>query len=98
MYAASIVLLLLLVTAASAQTLHDGYAPNPNAEVLTLAVQPDGKLIVGGKFTNVAGQTRHSLTRLLIDGTIDPSFAPVAGTPDSHSNRGGMPPSPGLRQ
>lgn len=78
MYAASIVLLLLLVTAASAQTLHDGYAPNPNAEVLTLAVQPDGKLIVGGKFTNVAGQTRHSLTRLLIDGTIDPSFAPVA--------------------
>jgi hypothetical protein len=32
----------------------DGFAPNANAPVVTLAVQPDGKLVAGGQFTQSA--------------------------------------------
>lgn len=43
--------------------------------VYALALQPDGKIIVGGDFWKVQGQPVGSLVRLNADGTLDPSFA-----------------------
>jgi uncharacterized delta-60 repeat protein len=48
----------------------------PWATVQSLAIQPDGKIIVGGTFTTLAGQARSSLGRLNVDGTLDTAFDP----------------------
>lgn len=58
-----------------------GFSPPLNFQrVFALAEQPDGKLLVGGTFSDpVSG--RRNLVRLLADGTIDSSFhAGTAGT------------------
>ena len=47
--------------------------------VNTLAVQPDGKILVGGRFGTVAGQTRNNIARLNQDGSLDTSFNPGIG-------------------
>src|SRR5439155_22596358 len=44
----------------------------------SLAVQPDGKILVGGTFTNLAGQTRTNIGRLNPDGSPDRLFNPGA--------------------
>ncbi|MEO7199848.1 MAG: Ig-like domain-containing protein, partial [Dokdonella sp.] len=41
-----------------------------------LAVQPDGKLLLGGQFSQVGGQTRNYIARLNVDGTVDADFNP----------------------
>jgi uncharacterized delta-60 repeat protein len=46
--------------------------------VLATAVQPDGKILVGGSFTNVLGVTRNNIARLNTDGTLDTGFDPNA--------------------
>ena len=43
---------------------------------LPLAAQADGKILVGGTFTNFAGATVSSIARLNADGSFDDSFAP----------------------
>src|SRR5262249_1432543 len=48
--------------------------------VLSLAVQSDGKILIGGSFTNLGGQACANLARLNPDGTMDPSFN--AGVPE----------------
>ncbi|QBB69068.1 hypothetical protein ELE36_00990 [Pseudolysobacter antarcticus] len=69
-------LALLAIPAISyAQNANDGFDPNASSTVLALAVQPDGKTIVGGSFTTIAGQTRSRLARLNADGSLDGSFA-----------------------
>ena len=42
--------------------------------VNAIALQPDSKVLVGGYFTPVAGQSRNGLVRLNPDGTLDISF------------------------
>ncbi len=44
-----------------------------------LAIQPDGKLIVGGQFSLVNGLPRNRVARLNIDGSLDLGFNPGAG-------------------
>jgi uncharacterized delta-60 repeat protein len=44
--------------------------------VQCLAIQPDGKILVGGWFSNLGGQTRNCLGRLNADGTLDAAFDP----------------------
>lgn len=66
--------LALLPTICAGQSADDGFDPNANDLVRALAVQPDGKIIVGGEFTMIAGQTRSRLARLNADGSIDSSF------------------------
>ncbi len=56
-----------------------GIAPGLDNSVYALAVQPDGKILVGGNFTQVTGQPRNRLVRLRADGAIDPSFDIGAG-------------------
>ncbi len=47
-----------------------------NDDVYALARQTDGKVIIGGLFNNVGGQTRVGLARLNANGTLDTGFAP----------------------
>src|ERR1044071_5544898 len=42
--------------------------------VYALAAQSDGKIIVGGSFTNVNGTPTTNLARLNVDGSLDPNF------------------------
>ncbi|HNQ90929.1 MAG TPA: hypothetical protein PKM73_20125 [Verrucomicrobiota bacterium] len=43
-----------------------------------LAVQSDGKILVGGDFTEVCSQVRHRIARLLPDGTLDTALSTAA--------------------
>jgi len=47
--------------------------------VHAVALQADGKILVGGGFEHVAGVPRRHIARLEADGTLDPSFDPGAG-------------------
>jgi uncharacterized delta-60 repeat protein len=49
-----------------------------NGTVNAVAVQPDGKVIIGGEFTTVKGLARPGLARLNADGSGDSSFNPGA--------------------
>ncbi len=51
--------------------------------VYAVAVQPDGKILVGGGFLNISGQPRTALARLYANGQLDPDFqVNIAGTND----------------
>ncbi|MEN9574272.1 MAG: Hemolysin, plasmid [Verrucomicrobiota bacterium] len=49
----------------------------PNAYVNSLAVQPDGKVLVGGYFSSYNGVSRNRVVRLNSDGSVDTSFVPA---------------------
>ncbi|MBD2715168.1 T9SS type A sorting domain-containing protein [Microvirga sp. STR05] len=49
-----------------------------NGPVNSLALQPDGRLLVGGSFTTLAGSGRIYLGRLLPSGTLDSTFTPAS--------------------
>jgi len=49
----------------------------PNGSVFALALQNDGKVLIGGLFTSVSGQVRGRLARLNADGSLDSAFNPV---------------------
>lgn len=44
-----------------------------------LAIEPNGKIVVGGIFADFHGTAIHGIMRLNNDGTLDPSFDPGAG-------------------
>ena len=46
----------------------------PDNSVLSLACQPDGKILVGGAFQNYSGSAYSRLARLNNNGSIDPGF------------------------
>lgn len=50
-----------------------------NATVHAGAIQPDGKIIIGGSFTSVGGIPRSHIARLNANGSVDPTFDPGAG-------------------
>jgi uncharacterized delta-60 repeat protein len=71
-------------TMSAAQTL-DAFDPNANGIVYAVAVQPDGKILVGGAFTTVAPMggapvTRNRIARFHADGSLDALFNPNVGT------------------
>lgn len=47
--------------------------------VYNMAIQPDGKIIIVGDFTQYNGVTRNRIARLNSDGTLDTSFNPGTG-------------------
>ena len=53
-----------------------GDQPGVNAPVFALAVQADGKIVIGGNFNTAFGQPRRGLARLAADGTLDGSSIP----------------------
>jgi len=46
-----------------------------DGEIYSFALQPDGRILIGGTFQNVGGEPRHALARLAADGSLDPAFA-----------------------
>jgi uncharacterized delta-60 repeat protein len=53
-----------------------GIITSANDIVVTMAVQPDGKILLGGYFTQVNGTTRNRIARLNADGSLDTAFNP----------------------
>ncbi|MBK8466166.1 MAG: hypothetical protein IPL32_10085 [Chloracidobacterium sp.] len=64
-------------------TLDANFDPNANGNIFSLAVQTDGKVLAGGLFTTIGGQTRIFFARL--DGTTGEadSFDPNSNAPVS---------------
>src|SRR5438876_823003 len=56
----------------------DAFNPNANGTVYAIAVQADGKILAGGLFTSIGGQTRNHIARLNSDGTMEDAFDPNA--------------------
>jgi uncharacterized delta-60 repeat protein len=59
-----------------------------STRVRALMLQPDGKIVVGGQFSRVAGVQITNLVRLLPDGGLDASFRPLADPHWSHVQDG----------
>src|SRR2546427_696261 len=75
--------IVLLAEEGRAQSAVDGFDPGADRNVKALAVQPDGKIIVGGTFSSLGGggtgtTTRKRIGRLNSDGTLDTNFNPGA--------------------
>jgi uncharacterized delta-60 repeat protein len=46
----------------------------PSGQVIAIAQQSDGNIVLGGAFTQVDGQTRNGVARVLANGALDSSF------------------------
>ncbi|RFF29195.1 DUF11 domain-containing protein [Wenzhouxiangella sediminis] len=53
------------------------FAPSGLLSPKTIALQADGRILVGGVFTHINGTSRRSLARLHLNGSLDSSFAPL---------------------
>jgi len=51
--------------------------------VWAVAVQPDGRVLIGGDFTHVNGTVRNHIARLNTDGSLDTTFNPGTNFDDS---------------
>ena len=60
-----------------AATVDGSFNPSLNDSVMTMALQADGRPVIGGRFTEVNGISRPYLARLRSDGTLDAAFAPT---------------------
>src|SRR5207253_3839999 len=58
--------------------LADSFDPNATANVHSIAVQADGKILTGGNFTSIGGQTRNRIARLDATTGLADSFDPNA--------------------
>ena len=63
-------------------TLDTGFDPKPNGDVAGIALQPDGKILLGGIFSSLqpngatTATARRGIARVHADGTLDTSFNP----------------------
>ena len=57
------------------------FDPNAHGGASAIAVQSDGKVILGGGFSSVGGLTRNNLARLATDGSVDTGFDPEPNGP-----------------
>jgi hypothetical protein len=63
-----------------AQSTGDGFDPNVDGNVYAVAVQPDGKILIGGSFTSLrpngasGAVAVNNLARVLPSGLVDSSF------------------------
>src|SRR5690606_21835283 len=55
-----------------------------NEDVRSVALQPDGKVLVGGSFTSYNGQAQNRIARLNTDGSLDTSFEIGTGFNNSY--------------
>jgi len=78
-YIASLVAVALC--SASAHGQNGGFNPGADGPVDAIAVQPDGRIVVGGGFTSLGGQPRDFIGRLNADGSLDTTFNPGADGP-----------------
>ena len=50
---------------------------------INTGVNAGERVLVGGDFTEISGKTRNRVARLTINGTVDPTFAPIFGADNS---------------
>lgn len=55
-------------------SLDTGFNPNVNNQINAMALQADGKIVIGGIFSSVGGSTRSCVARLNVDGSLDSSL------------------------
>ena len=55
------------------------WGTNSGGPVHAVVLQPDGRILIGGRFTSVGGVTRSRIARLNADSTLDDSFDPGTG-------------------
>ncbi|MCC6840036.1 MAG: T9SS type A sorting domain-containing protein [Flavobacteriales bacterium] len=65
-------------------SLDPGFDPGPGpggifTQIMAMAVQPDGKILVGGQFETFDGMPRNGIARVNGDGSLDLSFDPGTG-------------------
>ena len=56
-----------------------GTGTGGGSQVVSVALQPDGKVLIAGSFTNFNGTSRNGLARLNANGSLDGGFNPGAG-------------------
>lgn len=61
-------------------TLDTAFNPNANDRIYAIALQPDGKVLVGGIFTQIGGQVRQRVARLDATTGAADSFDPTANS------------------
>lgn len=61
-------------------SLNSGIVINAPNFVNSIAVQQDGRIVIGGYFFTYDNATRNGLARINADGSLDSGFAPVGGT------------------
>jgi len=54
--------------------------PGANNSIYTMALQPDGKTLIGGNFTTYDSSARNRIARVNPNGSLDRSFMPGIGT------------------
>ena len=59
-----------------AQSVDDGFNPGADHYVFKVAMQANGKILVGGSFTQLGGWARNYIGRLNADGSLDWAFNP----------------------
>ncbi len=61
-------------------TLDTTFNPGTGADgnVNAILIQPNGKIVLGGAFNHISGQSRANLARLNLNGSVDPTFTPPA--------------------
>ena len=52
------------------------FDPDVNNELYSIVVQANGKILIGGRFTMVGGESHGNFARLNADGSLDTSFDP----------------------
>ena len=69
-------------------SLDQGFNPGSGADeiVLAVALQRDGKVIIGGTFQSFDGVVRNQIARLNPDGSLDMAFAPSFSSSSSSSS------------
>jgi uncharacterized delta-60 repeat protein len=55
-------------------------SPGADGPVRCLALQADGRILVGGEFTRMGTSMRNHIARLNTDGSVDPTFNPGANS------------------
>lgn len=63
---------------ASTSSLDTDFNPDVSSQVHVIALQSDGKILIGGDFTTVGGQARSAIARLNTDGSLDTTFIDAA--------------------
>src|SRR5580765_2825957 len=56
------------------QSQPDAFKPSVNSTIESIAVQADGKVLIGGSFTLVGGLSRTNIARINADGSVDTNF------------------------
>ena len=61
-------------------SLDAGFNPGVSRHVYVIVMQPDGKVLVGGWFSEIGGHPLEGIARLHPDGSVDAGFNPGVNT------------------